>query len=269
MEKALKFDATQYRISTITATGSVNSEVFLDRLYKMLAEHTPKEISYLEYGANKHELQSIGVKNTKTKNTKNKDEKKRRFDNQLTIVMYYMENKYNIKLFKNGNVQITGVKSIEKGNDTVNYLIEIIRNIYLNHDKEVIRSIEDLKNRDYRIRLINSDFKVNFEIRLDYLYNITTKKYKITCSYEPCIYPGAKIEYYYPNNGYCKCSGFCNGKSDACKKITIAVFQSGCVIITGANKIEHINVAYEFVCRLLKDNLESIRRKKLALPVKS
>ena len=62
---------------------------------------------------------------------------------------------------------------------------------------------------------------------------------------------------------------FCNGKSDTCKKITIAVFQSGCVIITGANKIEHINVAYEFVCKLLKDNLDAIRRKKLALPVKN
>ena len=265
----MEMTATPYRISTITATGSINSEVLLGKLYTLLAEYTPKEISYLEYGANKHELQSIGVKNTKVKNKKNKDEKKRRFDNQLTIVMIYKENKYNIKLFKNGNVQITGVKSIEKGNDTINYLIEIIRDMYNTYDKEVIKSVDDLSNKNYRIRLINSDFKVNFEIRLDYLYNIATSKYGITCSYEPCIYPGAKIEYYYPNNGYCRCKTFCNGKSDICKKITIAVFQSGCVIITGANKIEHINIAYEFICKMLKDNLDSIRRKKLILPKKN
>lgn len=263
-----KFNASTYRISTITATGSIKTEVFLDVLYRMLAEHTPKEISYLEYGANKHELQSIGVKSTKTKNTnKNKEEKKRRFDNQLTIVMFYMDNKYNIKLFKNGNVQITGVKSIDKGNDTINFLIEIIRNIYTRYNKGVIKSIDTLMNSDYRIRLINSDFKINFEIRLDHLYNIATKKYNITCSYEPCIYPGAKIEYYYPNNGYCKCKTFCNGKSDVCKKITIAVFQSGCVIITGANKIEHIEVAYAFICKMLKDNMKEIKRNKLVLPI--
>ena len=106
--------------------------------------------------------------------------------------------------------------------------------------------------------MINSDFKVNFEIRLDYLYKIITQEYKIICSYEPCIYPGAKIEYYYPNNGFCKCTSFCTGKSETCKKITIAVFQSGCIIITGANKIEHIEIAYNFICDILSNNMKRI-----------
>lgn len=261
-----EFNASKYRISTITVTGSINSEVYLDKLFSMMAAHTPKEISYLEYGLNKHDLQSAGTKLTKNKKNKTKDDKKRRFDNQLTIVMHHMDNKYNIKLFKNGNVQITGVKSIDNGKNAINFLIEIIQKITNTYDKTILKSIDTMKNTNYRIRLINSDFKVNFEIRLDYLYNIVTSKYKIICSYEPCIYPGAKIEYYYPNNGFCKCKAFCNGKSDSCKKITIAVFQSGCVIITGANKMEHINIAYDFICRLLKDNLNDIKRKKLILP---
>jgi TATA-box binding protein (TBP) (component of TFIID and TFIIIB) len=267
--KPVDFSATKYRISTMTVTGSINTEVYLDKFYAMLSKHTPPEVSYVEYGANKHEIQSIGTKNTKLKKrTAKNGEKTRRFDNQLTIVMFHLENRYNIKLFKNGNIQITGVKDIEKGRKTIDVLIDIVKNIYNKHDKGILSNIEEVNNCNYRIRLINSDFRVNFEIRLDYLYKIVTDKYKIICSYEPCIYPGAKIEYYYPHGGYCKCTTFCNGKSEKCKKITIAVFQSGCVIITGANTIDHINVAYAFICKVLTDNLTKIQRNKLQLPMK-
>lgn len=260
------FEATTYRISTITVTGSINTDVDLEVMYNTLSRHTPVEISYLEFGKNKHDLQSTGVKqNYKARMKKNAIPKKR-FDNQLTIVLHFSNNKYNMKLFKNGNIQITGVKSIEKGKAAIDFLISMIKNMYETYEKSIIGCVDSLKNMNYRIRLINSDFKVNFEIRLDYLFKVVTEKYKIICSYEPCIYPGAKIEYYYPNNGYCKCTKFCNGKSDTCKKITIAVFQSGCVIITGANKVEHIDTAYAFICEILKDNFNTIERKKLCLP---
>lgn len=268
----IKFTATDYRISTITVTGGVNCDVCLSNLYTLMSKHSNiNEISYLEYGSNKHDLLSTGIKNSKSKRNKKSTETttRKRFDNQLTIVMFYENNKYNIKLFKNGNIQITGVKSIDKGKKAIDFLIEKIKYVQLSNNSlelKVVENIEDMKNNNYKIRLINSDFKVNFEIRLDRLYELVTKKYNIICSYEPCIYPGAKIEYYYPNNGFCKCKTFCNGKSDVCKKITIAVFQSGCVIITGANKIDHIEIAYKFICEMLKNNIDVIRRNKLILP---
>lgn len=263
----LEFNASKYRISTITVTGGINSNVCLEKLYKALSGYTPPEITYLEYGSNKHNLLTTGEKSKKTSKSKKTAEKKatKRFDNQLTIVMTYQENRYNIKLFKNGNIQITGVKTISNGKKAINFLIEQIKRMFFEHDQEILEDVSSLQNVNYRIRLINSDFRINFEIRLDHLYKLVVEKYKIICSYEPCIYPGAKIEYYYPNNGYCKCTGFCNGKSDVCKKITIAVFQSGCVIITGANKMEHIDTAYAFICLLLKDNMAMIKRNKLPL----
>lgn len=273
-EIVTKFTATNYRISTITVTGGINCDVCLNNLYKLMSKHCNiNEISYLEYGSNKHDLLSTGTKNTKVKRNKKSSDSttRKRFDNQLTIVMFYENNKYNIKLFKNGNIQITGVKSIEKGRKAIDFLIEKIKYVQStndNPDLKVVENLNEMKNANYKIRLINSDFKVNFEIRLDRLYELVTKQYNIICSYEPCIYPGAKIEYYYPNNGFCKCKSFCNGKSDTCKKITIAVFQSGCVIITGANKMEHIEIAYAFICDLLKNNINVIRRNKLVLPKK-
>ena len=259
-----EFTASKYRISTITVTGGINSNVCLERLYKAFSEHTPVEITYLEYGSNKHNLLTTGEKTRKGKKAGEKKVTKR-FDNQLTIVMTYQENRYNMKLFKNGNIQITGVKTIGNGKKAIDFLIEQIKRMYTQHDSDILEDVGSLRNVNYSIRLINSDFRINFEIRLDHLYRVVVNQYKIICSYEPCIYPGAKIEYYYPNNGYCKCTGFCNGKSVACKKITIAVFQSGCVIITGANKMEHIDTAYAFICSLLKDNMSKIKRNKLPL----
>lgn len=266
-----KFSASAYRISTITVTGGINCNVCLDKLYSVFAKHALKEdISYLEYGSNKHDLLSVGEKSSKVTKSKKATSKKttKRFDNQLTIVLFHMNNKYNIKLFKNGNIQITGVKNIDNGRKAIDFLIEKIKHLYKYDNEILVDEAQNLQNVNYNVRLINSDFKIDFQIRLDYLYKLVVNKYNIICSYEPCIYPGAKIEYYYPNNGYCKCKGFCNGKSDTCKKITIAVFQSGCVIITGANKIEHIDTAYAFICKLLKDNMKEIKRNKLALPVK-
>lgn len=267
-EELPEFSATKYRISTMTITGGINTDVNLQVLYNSLSENTPENVSYIEFGKNKHELQSSGTHSKHQKKKKKiEDKPKNRFDNQLTIVIT-TQSRHNVKLFNNGNVQMTGVKSEEEGKKTIDYLIEIITE-RCETTPDIVSDIKKIENINYRIRLINSDFKVNYEIRLDHLYKLVTLQHKIVCSYEPCIYPGAKIEYYFPTNGFCECTKFCNGKSDTCKKITIVVFQSGCIIITGANKIEHIEVAYAFICDILKNNRSKVRRNKLKLPIKT
>jgi hypothetical protein len=79
-------------------------------------------------------------------------------------------------------------------------------------------------------------------------------------SYESAIYPGVNIKYYYnpakQQTGICNCEGPCDGKGSQgfCKKITIAVFKSGKIIITGGNSMVHIHTAYEFITRFAKEN---------------
>ena len=72
----MSFSATKYRISTITVTGSINSEIYLDKLFNLMSKHRQEEISYLEYGSNKQDLQSAGTKVTKNKKSKTKEENK-------------------------------------------------------------------------------------------------------------------------------------------------------------------------------------------------
>jgi hypothetical protein len=100
----------------------------------------------------------------------------------------------------------------------------------------------------------------------------------LICTYEPCIYPGVKIQYFLnksPFNlqkqkeGICCCkNGICNGKGDGfttqeCKKITISVFQSGCILITGVTMKEHIEIAYNFIVEIIKKYQNDIKRVKL------
>ena len=136
----------------------------------------------------------------------------------------------------------------------------------------------ECKVRKYSIVLINSDYKAGFEIRRDILHQILVNKYSIFSSFEPCIYPGVNTKFFWNINylddtnmipGKCVCSKLCNGKGRGngngdCKQITISIFQSGSVIITGARSMEQINCAYKFINNVFKTHYNSIKKIKPA-----
>ena len=275
---------TPYRISTITATGCVGTNINLDVLYNcleisMLDKNESGEILasdegivYIEYGKKKSETVFKGY-SKKFSVTRRKVRPTKRFDNQVTIVYKTPTSNFNIKVFRNGNIQVTGIKSIEFASEVVDKMIEILQDTYHNKDNNVIESLDDLRNVNFRIRLINTDYKVGFPIKRDILHKIIKHDYDIICNYEPVIYPGVKLHYFYnksntARDGKCKCSQKCHdikggqgeGNGD-CKKITIAVFQSGCIIITGSQTNAQIDECYHFINNLLYDNVHKIEKK--------
>jgi TATA-box binding protein (TBP) (component of TFIID and TFIIIB) len=281
IEIKMSYNPTAYRISTITATGAVNSELDLDLLFinfkSLIVENgvdkTPEHkygLVYAEYSKKKSETY---YKNFSKKflTQKRKENTSKRFDNQLTIIYkYFEESLMNIKMFKNGNIQITGVKSIQHGSKMIDILISHMKDICLN-EPNAVKNVEQLANNNYKVALINSDFKIGFEIKRDKLYTILINTYDNKCSFEPCIYPGVKIQYFWNacnnnKNGVCGCRTECSvGKSDGngenrCKKITIAVFQSGCIIITGAQTTEQIDEVYEYICNVLNTHIDYVKK---------
>ena len=67
------------------------------------------------------------------------------------------------------------------------------------------------------------------------------------------------------NNGVCKCEVPCfvikeqqKGITPPCSQVTIAVFRTGSVIITGGCTIEQTMVAYKFINQVVKDNYSLI-----------
>lgn len=277
----MSYNPTTYRISTITATGAVNSELDLDLLFNSFksliidngVDKTPDHkygLVYAEYSKKKSDtyFQSFSKKFL---TQKKKENTSKRFDNQLTIIYKYSEESLmNIKMFKNGNIQITGVKSIQHGSNMIDILVSHMKDISIK-EPDAVKNVEQLANNKYKVALINSDFKIGFEIKRDKLYTILINSYENKCSFEPCIYPGVKIQYFWNScnlkkDGVCCCRTECSvGKSDGngenrCKKITIAVFQSGCIIITGAQTTEQIDEVYEFICDVLSTHIDFVKK---------
>ena len=235
-----------------TLKGGDLSCVDLEKLAKNLEIDT--YIKYIEYKKNDISY----IKGVNHNNSSKKNNKKGKFYNQVTILVEpELGFRNNIKIFNNGSVSMTGIKKIENGKSSINIILERIKNI-----NDTILETNECKISDFSIALINSDYEISYDIKRTELHKLLINTYKIFSSYEPCIYPGVNSKYYwntdYMNKEYmgrCYCTVQCNGKGTGtgngqCKKITISAFQSGSIIITGANNIEQIDIAYNFITKL-------------------
>ena len=276
---------TELRISTMTATCKSNIEMNLEYITRIVkpVEYFTENCGILKiiYGK---EILGMCKKDLDGK----KNNKKKVFFNQATIVFRIRFNKLireiNIKLFSNGGVQMTGLKSKEEGIKAINNLFQILKDCkgeieekdkddkIIKKNIKLISDFSKFKIDYFNIVLINSDFAANFEIKRDVLHKMLQNQYHIFSTYEPCIYPGVNSKYYwnksyknYPFKGKCYCDNYCegkgkgNGESD-CKKVTISIFQSGNVIITGARSLEQISDAYIFINNVFKKEYNKIKK---------
>ncbi len=226
------------KISTITITAGLNIAIDLDVLYNriQIAEDEDDGFTYVEYG--KKNGLPIFCKGFHKKLTIARRKKKigKRFDNQITVIIRNnVDNKIesaNVKIFKNGNLQMAGVKSNNHGDNLLDFLVSFFKD--QSKESDIVEDISNISIINHKIQLINSDFRIGFNIKREKLFKLLQNSYSDTYStYEPCIYPGVKIQYVSDKQNN--------------KKTTIAVFRSGCVIVTGAQKMEDTLSAYKFI----------------------
>ena len=200
---------------------------------------------------------------------KTKVKKKNQFYNCFSLkIQATPTSTVNMKFFNNGSITMTGC--IED-NSAKNALKKIIK--YLKKNNEKFKFPEDIKSINYanlRTTMINYNFKLNFSINRDKLYDILKNKHDLFVSYEPEKYQAVKISFMYNktniyNDGKCYCSKKCKGKGwgdgeGDCKKVTIAIFQSGNTGINGSRSLEQIRTAYNFINQIIKDYYEEIVR---------
>lgn len=282
---------SDYRISTITCNANIGDDIniVLHTLFKNIEikENQNDSFVWIQY-LKEDDNNFRGVYPKKKRKTKKNTTNKNRFDNQITVIYKY-NNDYmpNIKIFKNGNIQLTGIKDFDHPKQIVDEIIQNIKYIYNNIDKSIIVSnyvdtnpIERLEYKNFKIRMINSDFKIytdpdmsnRFNIKRKELHNILiSDKYNNKSSFQPGVYQGVKLEYYWNSNvskntnGVCSCSMNCFGKHSGygdgnCKKVTIAIFESGSILITGGITIEQVDEAYNYICKIIKNNKNTIQK---------
>ena len=351
------------RISTITATSKIDSRIDIQKVYNTLIIN--EIFNYIEYGDKDYK----GVSQKKI--SPKKKQNKKVFFNQITVEINMNGIINNLKLFNNGSISMTGVKNIESGKNAIQILFN-----YLKDNDITIFGKSNPVIEFFKIVLINSDFKLNFEIKRSELHQILVNNYKIYSSYEPCIYPGVNSKYFwnkkynnkiitskefqfingkfiiifdiksdelssrikeeinsdlmkskykfdieqlfnkkilvsdidnitfvdsnehlvleidlnkqidfkqiitnqiketsfklkiiYNYKGSCYCDGFCEGKGSGfgekqCKKVTISAFQSGSIIITGANTTEQILDSYNFINKIINNHSNKIKKER-------
>jgi TATA-box binding protein (TBP) (component of TFIID and TFIIIB) len=208
----------------------------------------------------------------KKKKKKIQTTRKNSFQNQCTFLVDLPNGKIvNQKVFKNGNIQMTGLKSEVDGLAAIQILIDNITKNNNAFENPIVLDPDIITKTDCNIVLINSDYSCGFKIKRDKLYEILGT-YGLYVSYEPDIYPGVNAKFYWNkiyNNtikpGICNCTVSCDGKGTGdgngqCKKVTISTFQSGNVIITGARNQQQTNDAYSFINKIFKQYYADIYR---------
>ena len=269
-------DFSDLRISTITTTAQLGTKILRDALFEQITI-----IKYWDLNDGVLKMEHGGAtKGTCFKDImqKKKDAKKG-FYNQTTLVIRreispLVWKEINVKLFKNGGIQMTGVRSLEMASAALHWLIS-----YLSATctaKPIFEGTPVIHKEE--IQMVNTDFSIGAKVKRETLHRILMDTYRLNSSYESAIYQGVKTKYFFNAErpagkppGLCPCAKLCKGTGDGakiaqCKKITISPFQTGQVIITGARTMEQINEAYDFIKGVFTKHAHDVLRKQYVLP---
>ena len=266
---------TPLRISTLVTTGHLGTTVNLDKLFEQFHLYAIP-IGYPDEGFLKIEYVEKAIGYSSRDILSKRKVSKNSFFNQSTLVVRKKKEdtsgfkEVNLKLFANGGFQMTGITSETYSKSVLNWIINIMNNMPTKLS-EIPFSITK-----FSVQLLNSDYKMNALVRRDELHRILVNKYKLFSTLETTIYQGINTKYYYneeylPNdnlaltrnvkvkNGICWCDKPCSGQGDGktignCKRITIAIFQTGSVIITGARNHSQLDESYDFINKILKNH---------------
>jgi hypothetical protein len=119
------------------------------------------------------------------------------------------------------------------------------------------------------ISLINTDYSLDCDIQQDNLHRLLIERYNLFSMLEKTIYQGVNAKYFYNTNnhgtGVCACGlpTFCKGQGTGdgkgeCKRITMSIFRTGKIIITGARTMDQIEEAYRFLNRVFDMHKDTV-----------
>lgn len=223
---------------------------------KYIAEHIPMDkdfINIIKYGNSTNTFRSLisyVKKKSITINTQKKSKKRKNFYFQTTLIIINSNKTINVKLFRNGTIQVTGSKNIS----FVFWAIYKILAIFYNEKENTYASPFyncSLSNiLDFKIVMINCVFNLGFEINKNNTYEMLLESIKsqydpkfVQCNYDPLRHSGIILKYKTINS-----------------VLSMIIFETGNAIISGAIKYSDIIRFYKFIMILLLNNYNSIKK---------
>jgi TATA-box binding protein (TBP) (component of TFIID and TFIIIB) len=256
------YKKTDLRISTMVITAHWGGPINLDRMFEAF-KSIIIPIWYPAEGVLKFEHKNKVLGFSHKDIFTNRKITTKSFFNQSTIVLRRkLEEKdgkeekeenwkeVNVKLFANGGIQMTGVMSQDFAHKAIVWLLQLIKTLPespFEHQVEIQRM---------SVQLINTDYSLDKFINQEALHKILINEYNLFSMLEKTIYQGINTKFFYNTNnpgvGICRCANFCKGQGTGegdgqCKRITISIFRTGRIIITGARQLQQIRAAYDFL----------------------
>tara|TARA_Y100000992_G_C21221509_1_gene470686 strand:- start:87 stop:1112 length:1026 start_codon:yes stop_codon:yes gene_type:complete len=141
----------------------------------------------------------------------------------------------HVKIFNTGKLEIPGIQDDDLYNQVLYEIIEILKVNTNNPNIEVPNNSETV--------LINSNFRCGYYIDRDKMYKILKYKYNINATYDSCSYPGIQCKYHVNDDTV----------------ISFMIFRTGSVLIVGKCEMDTLNIVYEFLVKMLKDEYNEVK----------
>jgi len=291
---SVKFNPSELKFVTTTGLGILNTDVDFTYLYKHYVP--PTKIVKPGYHTSTDVVFYPEVINTvvgcKTGNLPIKGFFKRSdvgdFYNCATLQIVLGERKCaNVKLFNNGKLQLTGISHPDLGPVALKIICDLIKSIPDDKDSgnKIVFDKKKVSVKEYKTVMINTCYDLKVSIDRNITSSILNKRYNFNTVWEGDGYPGVRVLYYYntdtvgtENDGICTCAKkktdtssdtsekLCSGKGNGsgiynCRKISIAIFQSGKIIIAGGcQDVKPIYNVYNRFNKIIGEIMPEIRK---------
>ena len=172
---------------------------------------------------------------------------------------YQEQANVSIKLFTNGKIQVAGCKTIRS-------CAYIIRKAFKRLTESQCFEKENPFISDMKICMINTDFKINTTLYQDKLCNILSSNSIhnngnfLSVVYQPVKYPAINTKFIISDNimDFHEHNLKHGLRKIYSNKLSILIFRSGSIIITGGKSIDNYFEAYKYMLNILKENGKEI-----------
>tara|TARA_B110000858_G_scaffold197714_1_gene260408 strand:+ start:127 stop:966 length:840 start_codon:yes stop_codon:yes gene_type:complete len=144
------------------------------------------------------------------------------FYNQVTLNYVDEYSTKSIKLFPNGAVQVAGCTDLIDCNRVIKQLVQLLR----------LLISKDVNTKGFQVVMINSNFSLNHKLNLHEVATHFSRDEIFDVSFDPDRYSAVKIKF---------------KPAQDMKRVTVSIFGTGKIIITGAETLKEIAFSYNII----------------------
>ena len=153
------------------------------------------------------------------------------FYNQITLGYMDAYSTKSIKVFPNGSIQVAGCSDLFDCMRIIGQLSFLF--------KEILGVDNPIPIESYRVVMINTNFSLNYNVNLMKVAEHFSSSGIFNVSFEPDRYSAVKIKF--------------KPASDM-KEVTVSIFSTGKIIVTGAETLKEIVFAYNIINHHINSN---------------